>query len=383
MLSLIDSLQQDGYKIVFASPAQPSDHGVDLSNLNVEQYPIELNASSFDEWIVRLDPALVLFDRFMMEEQFGWRVAKYCPDAIRILDTEDLHCLRNARHLAHKQNRMMTDTDLKSDMALREIAAILRCDLSLIISSFEKTLLTETFGVSDKVLQYCPFMLKPAQSTDDYEKRQHFVSIGNFRHAPNWDAVLWLNQDIWPQIRAALPKAELHVYGAYPPPKATALHAPKKGFYVDGWTKNLEMVLAQSRVCLAPLRFGAGLKGKLADAMRLGTPSVTTSIGAEGMHGTLPWPGEVSDDPQHFAELAINLYQNKTRWLDRHSRIRPILDGHFDADRIRRSLLERIHQVKNDLPAHRLDNFMGMMLNHHQHKSTQYMAQWIEAKNKL
>ena len=127
MLQLIEQFQQQGFSITFASPAMDSDFMADLASLNVDKKSIALNCSSFDAFIKELNPAVVLFDRFMIEEQFGWRVAENCPDALRILDTEDLHCLRLARQKAFKANRDFTTADtLKEDVAKREIASILR-----------------------------------------------------------------------------------------------------------------------------------------------------------------------------------------------------------------------------------------------------------------
>ncbi len=113
-----------------------------------------------------------------------------------------------------------------------------RSDLTLTISSYEMELLQQHFQLPATQLLYCPFLLDeplrwsaPAGSAAlTFVERQHFISIGNFRHEPNWQSVLWLKQQIWPLIRQALPQAQLHLYGAYPPPKATALHAPKQGF---------------------------------------------------------------------------------------------------------------------------------------------------------
>jgi hypothetical protein len=101
-------------------------------------------------------------------------------------------------------------------------------------------LLTNTFKVDASLLLHLPFMLNLNNcptSTKTFEQRQHFMTIGNFRHAPNWDIVLYLQQ-IWPLIRKQLPKAELHIYGSYPPPKATALHNPKTGFHIKGWAED-------------------------------------------------------------------------------------------------------------------------------------------------
>ena len=298
MLSILQAFKQQGWQVEFATPAQATDHMVDLAAEGITSELIELNNDSFDDYIVQYQPNIVLFDRFMMEEQFGWRVDKHCPNALKILDTEDLQCLRDARYQAHKANRTLNQQDLASDLAKREIAAILRCDISLIISSFEMDLLTDTFNISLSLLHHLPFMVDLnaiPKTTLSFDERQYFMTIGNFRHAPNWDSVLYL-QSLWPLIRKKLPLAELHIYGAYPPPKATALNNPKTGFLIKGWAENAHTVMESARVCLAPLRFGAGLKGKLLDAMIVQTPSVTTPIGAEGMlTPKTPWPGAVVD----------------------------------------------------------------------------------------
>ena len=104
MLQLIEQFQKQDYDITFASAAKTSDNSFDLKAINVETKAILLNDASFDTFISELDPNIVVFDRFMTEEQFGWRVAEQCPDALRILDTEDFHGLRMAREQAVKQN---------------------------------------------------------------------------------------------------------------------------------------------------------------------------------------------------------------------------------------------------------------------------------------
>ena len=170
MLSLLQSFIAQGWQVTFASPAARTEHMVDLSIWAIQSVDITLNCSSFDDFAAELNPDVVLFDRFMMEEQFGWRVEKQCPDALRMLDTEDLHFLRQARHAAYKQKRELTVDDLHSDMAKREVAAILRCDLTLIISQMEYELLQSDFGVSPNLLLQLPFMLElPKQSMPTFE----------------------------------------------------------------------------------------------------------------------------------------------------------------------------------------------------------------------
>ncbi|UTW47134.1 glycosyltransferase family 4 protein [Bacterioplanoides sp. SCSIO 12839] len=400
MLQLLRAFQQQEYRIVYASPADRSDHAVDLVSLDIQAESIALNCSSFDDFISALNPKAVMFDRFMMEEQFGWRVEKYCPDALRILDSEDLHFLRHARHAALKanaENIIQPDAEyLYSDMAKREVAAILRCDLTLTISEFEMELLQRCFNIPANILHYCPFMCVHHQvkfELPTYEERQHFVSIGNFRHEPNWDAVRYLKERIWPVIRQQLPSAELHIYGAYPPKKATQLHNEKQGFLVKGWAHDALQVVAEARVMLAPLRFGAGLKGKLIDAALCHTPAVTTSIGSEGMYGnsektcgestSLIKAAAVADTDTLFAAEAVRLYNNEPDWRHASKAASKVIATRFDYARHSQALMEKMGLVAVNIQQHRLDNFYGAMLRHHSLKSSQYMSQWIEAKNKL
>ena len=393
MLQLLKAFQQQGYRIVYASPAEESDHAEDLAGLDIRAEKIELNSSSFDEFIAKLNPQVVMFDRFMMEEQFGWRVEKHCPDALRILDSEDLHFLRHARHAAIKTGEQNVTVPanhiLFSDMAKREIAAILRCDITLTISEFEMALLQQQFNVPVDILHYCPFMLDQDRAPfelQSYEQRQHFVSIGNFRHEPNWDAVRYLKESIWPLIRAQLPLAELHVYGAYPPKKATQLHNEKQGFLVKGWADDALAVVADARVMLAPIRFGAGLKGKLIDAALCQTPAVTTGIGAEGIYGDdhqLEKAATVTGSPQEFAEAAVELYRNQPKWQQAADAAANVIGMRFAYAEHQQTLSQKVEQVLAQLQQHRLNNFYGSMMRHHSLKSSQYMSQWIEAKNQL
>lgn len=384
MLSLLRLFSQQGWHVTFASPALQGEHKIDLTLEGIDELPIALNCSSFDDQLVELNPDIVLFDRFMLEEQYGWRVEQHCPDALRIVDTEDLHCLRQARQLAVRKGLPSSEVDFDTDIAKREIAAILRSDMSLIISDFEMHLLRTHFNVPENIIQHCPFMLNVEANRPSirYSQRQHFISIGNFRHAPNWDAVLQLKQHIWPEIRKRLPHAELHVYGAYPPPKATQLHNPNERFLVKGWAPDAYAVMQSARVCLAPLRFGAGIKGKLVDAMLCNTPSVTTSVGAEGMRGELPWPGHVEDRQEDFIEAAVALYQDEAAWQHAAENTGEILRHRFDGKAIGEQIVAAIEHKLANLTSHRKANFTGAMLRHHRHRSTQYMAQWIEAKNR-
>ena len=384
MMQLIELFQSKGWEITFATATGESEFAEDLEAIRVNTARIEINDSSFDEFIAGLNPDMVLFDRFMTEEQFGWRVAEQCPDAMRALDTEDLHFLRHGRHQALKEGRTFTEEDLFSDYSKREIASIYRCDLSLIISEFEVSLLRDVFGVDESLIHYAPFMLEKAYDSawSGFEERTGFISIGNFLHEPNWDAVLYLKNTIWPLIRTELPNAEINIYGAYPSQKVNQLNKPSEGFLVKGRAAEVSEVMSQARVCLAPIRFGAGLKGKLIDAMQYGTPSVTTSIGAEGMNGDLSWPGIVEDTPEEFAKAAVRLYREKPDWWRAQKKGVQIINQRYSKRKIGDELIYEINDVKDRLNEHRKGNFVGSMLMHHTNASTKYMAKWIEAKNK-
>ena len=385
MMELIDLFQREGYDITFATSASNSSFAADLDEFGVDRASIEMNSSTFNDFVRELQPDAVMFDRFMTEEQFGWRVAEECPDAVRILDTEDLHCLRVVRQNAWKNGKVFTpDMLLDEEVAKREIASIHRCDLSLIISEVEYELLQNQFKVPEDLLYYLPFLMDdfPEKSTVSFEKRSDFISIGNFLHEPNWNAVQWLKEEIWPLIRKQLPSTKLNIYGAYPTQKVHQLHNPKVGFFVHGRAESAGEVISQARVLLAPLRFGAGLKGKLADAMKFGTPSLTTTIGAEGISGSKEWPGAVLDDPLQFANGAVEFYQNRQKWEKAQKLGYKIIKQKFDKKKYADDFLNRLTSLHENLRTHRQKNFTGSMLMHHYQQGNKYMSKWIEEKNK-
>lgn len=382
MLQLIELFCRQNFEICYATTSSPSPRAFDLQSLGVAVNIIELNNASFDHFVLDFKPCLVIFDRFIVEEQFGWRVAENCPEAIRILDTEDLHCLRKARAKAIKENKVFDTDDLYTDYAKREIASIYRCDLTLMISEVEIDILKTEFNVPDRLLFYIPFLLDSVNTVYvDRGNRADFVSIGNFLHAPNWDALQILKKEVWPKIRKLLPQAKLHNYGAYPSQKVMQLHQPKDGFYVHGAAESAHQVIESSAVLLAPLRFGAGLKGKFIDAMQCGTPSITTRIGAEGMAGGLAWGGAIEEHWDMFAKQAVSLYSDQNLWYTSQVNGAKILNERFLKTRFIPSFLSRIIELQSQLKSHRKQNFTGLMLMHHTAQSTKYLSKWIAEKS--
>lgn len=387
MMQLISLFEKEKYKIVFSSTASITNKSETFKSTSVEVKSIVLNNVSFDNFIKELNPSVVLFDRFITEEQFGWKVAENCPDAMRLLDTEDLHFLRKARQETLKKKLPLSDLNLFSDAAKREIASMYRCDLSLIISEFEMKLLKNTFHIDTSLLYYLPFLVHEIAEAEFnkfplFENRNHFISIGNFLHAPNLDSILFLKKEIWPEIKKELPKAELHIYGAYAPQQILELHSKKEGFLIKGWIANVSEVMKNARVCLAPLRFGAGLKGKFIDAMKNGTPAVTTAIGSEGISGNFSFSGAIANDVEGIVNASIALYNNKENWLAAQQNAMIILSQRFNYNLYSEKFIDQLIQLQNTLDAHRKQNFTGQILQHQSVHATKYMGKWIEQKNK-
>jgi glycosyltransferase involved in cell wall biosynthesis len=381
MLQLIALFQKQDYSITYLCSASPSEFSFDLNQISVETQSIQLNNSSFDLLIQKLNPAVVLFDRFMIEEQYGWRVMEKCPNALRILDTEDLHFLRKAREQAFKQNRALVFEDYISDTFKREMASIYRCDLTLLISEYEMQLATETFKIDPTLLYYLPFLSNKINTNiPKFEERKHFVSIGNFLHEPNWQTVLLLKK-YWKSIKIQLPEAELHVYGAYVNEKAKQLHNEKEGFLIKGRAETVASVYSKAKVLLAPIPYGAGLKGKLFDAMSLGLPSITTPMGAEGMNGALSWNGFIATDENDFIAKSVELYTNKSLWETAQKKGYEIIEKRFKTNLFADDFVNKVEYLQENITTHRNQNFLGQIVQHQSLQSTKYMSKWIELKN--
>ena len=387
ILQLIKFFQNQGFYVVFGSASKHSLNSFDLNCIGVKTINLKLNDISFDEYIKDLNPHCVVFDRFITEEQFGWRVTNCCPKAIRILDTEDLHFLRKARKIANLKTTEFSKDFLKNDIAKRELASIYRCDLSLIISEVEFDILSKELNIDTSLILYLPFLLEfnqilTQQELPDFENRKDFVFVGSFIHPPNADTVTYLKKHIWPKLRKKCPDAFLNIYGSYPKTQHLCLSNKKENFFVHGFVENIDKVLLSSRVLLAPIKFGAGLKGKVIDAIRNGTPCVLSEIAAEGIFESCDYNNHVSNDEDNFIEKAIELYTNKNLWESAQNIGFLTLRKRFMTERFYSVFIERIQYLENNFDSHRIKNFTGILLQHHTMQSSKYFSKWIEAKNK-
>ena len=146
---------------------------------------------------------------------------------------------------------------------MRELASIYRSDHTLLVSDFEKKLLVDKYGMPPSKFSLAPFFYDTInkQKLPTFNRRKDFVMIGNFRHLPNKDQFKWVKNELWPRIHEKLPDAFCYVYGAYPDKETMNSSVEAKNFVVKGPTKDQYATLKKYKVNLAPLRYGAGIKG--------------------------------------------------------------------------------------------------------------------------
>lgn len=358
------------------------------------------------------DLKTVVFDRFFAEEAYSHYFYNHRPDVMRVLDMQDMHSLRYYRHEQIKaydvKSKGLLSLDCfkgtyaadiptckmdpvnkskkkdASSMLLRELSSIHRSDLSLVCSPYELKVLSDEYRIPHSKMGLASFFTKPklkyCGSDYSFSKRSNFVSLGGFKHLPNIDQVLTL-QRLWPRIREQIPEAKVYVYGSYPPPRITQLHDPKKGFIVKGYVDHLDDALATSRVMLAPVRFGAGIKGKIIDSWIYGCPVVTTPIGMEGISGddTKLWDTSVAYDDDSFIEAAVNLYKDKASWDDNQRQMRLIMETSFGLSNLDR-IDNQLKRQEKSLAQRREKDYMSSMLWYNSIRSTEYFSRWIELK---
>lgn len=388
MVQLLEVFHLCGMQIFVGSTAKKGPYSGSLECFNVQEVPLWLNDSRTNSIIENLQPDVVLYDRFMMEEQFGWIVDQVAPLAMTLLDTEDLHFLREARTQMYKKSEGDLGNFLYNEKTKRELASMLRCDVSIIISKVEYEMLVDKFSFPAQLLYVLPFLEKKITEQRKnilpcFDVRQNFVFIGNFIHEPNYQTVLKLKKEIWPKLSKLLPKAKMLVFGAYASAKVEQLHNEGQRFHIMGRAKDAQQEIAKCKVMLAPIPFGAGIKGKFIDAMQSGTPNVSSSIGSESMiDDNANWPGFISDDVEEFVKYCESLYLQKDLWEEKQKLGWALLDESFDFDKPASAFILFLSSIFLDLEKHRQRNFLAQVFKHQCAASTKYMSMWIAQKNK-
>lgn len=400
---LISILQAQGFHVLCVSPSRLNEHTERLRDeSNVECIQADANSDAFQKLLLETSPQVVVFDRFIAEEMYGWQAKKYAPEALRVLDLQDVHFLRKAReHLVKKQGRDVSSVlaagyDVSMEpvekQVIRELASIHRSDLTLFVSDFEREMLVNRFQIPDSLLHRCDFFYPTADAsqTPSFADRQHIAFIGSFKHSPNVDAVEWTRSSILPLFRslqpAGSPPPEVHVYGSYgAASRFVKMDDPARGFRMKGFAPDVHETLRSYRLTIAPLRFGAGIKGKIADSWFAGTPCVSTGIGSEGMTrgGGSQWGGSIANTPEQLAAAMHELYHDPQRWADAQRAGVALCNSLYSREANAESFLSRLDDAMRRKTDDRARNWTGAILWSERYRATEYMSRYIRAKNDM
>jgi GT2 family glycosyltransferase/SAM-dependent methyltransferase len=307
-IKIVQVFQRLGYKIVFA----PIDNFLYLPTYigNLQRVGVEClyapYVTSLEDYLVahgqEYDVVHVFRDDIMRKSIEAIR--RNCPNALVMFNNMDLNFLRMERQAAVEgsADRLAAARARKAT----ELSTMAQADIIFVPSSYERDLLTKE--QLNRPVEIMPYMVDPEPPVVASSEARDVLFLGGFSHPPNVDAVLWFHEEIWPLVVAGCPGARFVVAGANPSPALLALQSER--VVVTGRIEDLRPAFETARVFVAPLRYGAGVKGKLYTAMAFGTPIVTTTIGAEGI-GLIPeQQALLADTPQAIAAAIIRVFSD-------------------------------------------------------------------------
>jgi O-antigen biosynthesis protein len=309
LFEIVKILVRSKYRVLFMPDnfARIEPYTSELQGLGVEViYHVPGSRSPqarFEEVLSQVDVAWIsrpeLFEK--------WSVHLQERDVPVIYDTVDLHHVR-LRRLADLQG-MGDDRSWKAVQAM-EIECALRADATVTVSMQERDAL-EAGGVRNVAV--VPTIHDPKiTAARSFSGSAGLLFIGGYRHAPNVDAVVWLCKEIMPLVWRRLPDVQLTLLGDDPPPAVTALGSSRVS--VPGFVRDVESYFLSHRAFVAPLRYGAGHKGKIGQSLSYGLPVVTTQIGAEGFNLRDGQDYLRAETAGEFAEAMLRLYSEQTLW---------------------------------------------------------------------
>ncbi|MBZ0228536.1 MAG: glycosyltransferase family 4 protein, partial [Bauldia sp.] len=256
------------------------------------------------------------FDLFLLYRvhnaggDYAKRIRQRFPETPVIFNTVDLHYLRLERQATLPDAPPDTMDRAKATKA-QELGLIALCDDTVILSTAERDLLVAE-GVADDKLSLIPLAFETSMTPSPRQGRNGIVFVGGYQHLPNVDAVLHFLRNIWPLVHEAMPDLKFHIVGSNAPPAIAAIR--EEGVIVHGFVADLDAFLDQRIASIAPLQYGAGIKGKIGSSLAVGLPCVATAVAVEGMGLE---PGEdilVADSPRKFAEAIAALCRDDALW---------------------------------------------------------------------
>ena len=233
------------------------------------------------------------------------------PKAKVIFHAADICFVREQREAELTKNAKMMKS--AAETKKNELSLIRKVDHLVVVSDKEKEFIQKELGNSTSVSTFTCLYSKCVDRPQPFESRDGLIFIGVFGHRPNVDAVLWFAKKVWPLIRKSAPQMVFHVVGNYAPPEIQELDG-RDGIIIEGFVEDLDPLLSSVRLAVAPLRYGAGIKGKIGTTMGAGIPNVCTSIAVEGMAIQNGVEALVADAPEAFAEAVLQLYSDEVLW---------------------------------------------------------------------
>lgn len=287
---------------------------------------------------------LVVLSRPLVACQHAAMMREILPRAALVYDTVDLHHVRESRRALVEQDPAVAQVAA----AHREIelGLVRASDATFVVSPDERELLARE--VPGKPIYVVPNIHRVVGSTQPFERRSGLLFVGGFQHPPNVDAVLWFSQQIMPALREFMPDIRLYVAGSHTPRQVHDLASDN--ITVLGWVEDLSDLYQECRLFVAPLRFGAGIKGKVGESLSHGLPVVTTRVGAEGMglrHGR---DVLVADDAGDFAREVARAYLDSELWTALAAQGRLRILEQFTPEAVRARLAEALVQVRPSRP---------------------------------
>lgn len=251
---------------------------------------------------------VVILSRYYVAEKYVEAVRKYAPQAVLALDTHDLHFLRLQR-LAELEGdaaqRRAADAAYQAEMAVMYAS-----DVTLVVSHIEKDILAGHLPNAD--VRILTNIHDVAEHVPPFDERSGLMFVGGYRHPPNVDAVLWYAKEVLPIIKQRLPGVKTYIIGSNAPESITAL--ADEALEIVGFVPDMTPYLDGCRISISPLRYGAGVKGKVNQAMSHGLPVVATSPSVEGMYLRDGLEVLVADEPEAFADAIVRLYHDEVLW---------------------------------------------------------------------
>lgn len=287
---------------------------------------LDSSDADFDAIFLAVTPATL---DFMAE------LRRRLPHAVIIFDTIELTFVSMLRAARLRRSEALMQQARTVQARQLQIAAA--ADFTLVVTPEEAELLQRLCPAAQVRVLSNIHTVAPAQRGP--EGRRDLLFVGNFVHVPNRDAVQHFVADIWPQVRPHLPGAVVRLVGL-PVPEVSALAAPD--VIVTGHVPDLAPFYTASRVAIAPLRFGAGVKGKVLEAMSYGLPVVMTPVAAEGVHARSDVDALIAATPADFAVAVVRLYQDDDLWRRLAQHGQALVARWFSFDPVRAVLLEML-----------------------------------------